>query len=250
MQTNDPTQSDQPVVPPADQPGPPESAARPAGDETAAQAGEPAVPAQQPAAVPPKESGFKRGARYTLGTETRFGRFMRTMLRFLATVLGLFALGLLAGYLLLARPLDQQARSLRADVENANASLAAAEAGLESARQDAARLEREASGLRDDLRTAQARILLLRASADVAAARMELALNRPAAAKQALETTPAALTELQASLPGPGAEQVKAIAARLELSVGEIDTDPRLASSDLEILIRQLDELEASLFPE
>jgi len=219
-----------------------EPAARP--DEGAGPAGpERAAPAAKP------ESGFKRGLRAFLGTETRFGRFMRGFLRWTAAVAGLFALGLLSGYLLLYRPAQQQVRSLQSEYDQSQKDLQRAQAELDQARQNLKVMERQGQGLQKDLGTARSHVLLLSALAGVNESRMELALKKTAAAREALDPAGAALKQLGPVVAAADSDLLNTAQARLALVLTEISNDPKTAASDLEILTQQLKDLESKLVP-
>ena len=71
-------------------------------EETPQQETPAAVTPPEPAAEPPKPAKkpwLYRVLYATLSPQTRLGRFMRPVLRWTATIVGLFALGMLATYL-------------------------------------------------------------------------------------------------------------------------------------------------------
>jgi uncharacterized membrane-anchored protein YhcB (DUF1043 family) len=173
--------------------------------------------------------------------ETRFGRFMRSATRILATVVGLFALGMLAVYLLLYRPSQQQLAQTRADLDQAQAALSTAQAERDDA-------QAKNDDLAPRLKTAEAHVTLLQAGADVAAARMALLKEDPAAARKALADTPALLDKLAPDLNRVDANLADTLKTRLDLALGEMAKDPELASSDLAIVADRLSEAETTLF--
>ena len=172
--------------------------------------------------------------------ESRFGRLMRATTRFLALVLGLLAVGFLAAYFLLYRPLQIQESANRQDLEQSSSFLSMIQAERD-------RLLNENTRLQADLDATQAQILLLRAQKDVNLARAELANRNTTTASQALENIAATLKDLTPLVPAEKASQVRSIETRLALVQDEIGSDARTAASDLQILYNQLAELDASL---
>ena len=215
---------------------PNDDAARPG---IGAPAAGPAGPAEasQPGVKPKKSSGGM------FNPQTRFGRFMRGLTRFLGIVVGLFALGMLATYLLLYQPLAQQSAAQQAELAQDRQKISQAQQDLSAARQQVATLSASSGTLSNSVSLAKDRQSLLSALAAVNQARYHLAVGDLAAAHADLVEIPARLAAL-ASAPGA---QVQDIRSRLDLATGEMDRDPKTALSDLGILADQLAALESQL---
>ena len=191
------------------------------------------APAPEKTAPPAKPSGGLFNPR------TRFGRFMRGLTRVLAIIVGLFALGMLATYLLLYRPLDDQAAKLKAELAQDRQQIAQLQADLDQSRQDAARLTAANQSLGQNADQAKARQALLAALAAVNEARYHLAAGDTPAAQAALAGVPTGLNSLGAA-PSAGVQDAR---SRLDLVNQELTRDPKTAASDLAILADQISTL-------
>jgi hypothetical protein len=125
--------------------------------------------APEQSAPPPKRGVWAR----LVNKDTRFGRFNRALLRWLAIVLSLFLLGLLAAYFALVRPLQLQNEQYRA-------SLAAADETtqrLEQINVDKGDLEKQLADLQAAATVDADHILLLRATGKLQDARIAYLLD-------------------------------------------------------------------------
>lgn len=169
---------------------------------------------------------------------TPFQRFLRAALRWTALVVGVFALGLLSGYILLYQPAQRQNAQLKASLTTANQ-----KAGTTD------QLKSENEQLTQQVNLANGHILLLQALNDANSARLGLANKDTASARKVLTPTSATLDRLVSAL-GPDQQQTaKAAQARLSLVLTELSSDPTTAASDLAILSKQLVDLEQKAYP-
>ena len=221
--------------------------------ETAAEETPPIEPFHETGAEPGPASPEKKPQRgflhFLFGADTRLGRFNRAALRFLATVLGLFALGLLAGYLLLYRPALQELQRTRADLAQATQRLDGLQTNLDQSQQAQADLKKSNQELASQTEGANNHALLLQAMNQANLARLSLAKNDPAGAQQALKETPAILLKLNPAISAQNADLAKSIQARLNLVLAELQRDPKTAASDLGILNDQFLDLEKKINP-
>jgi hypothetical protein len=219
-----------------------EESAAPAGRENAENTTE-HIGAEVFSAGETVEKPARRGFFHWLfNPETGFGRFMRKLVRGLALVIGLLALGVLAAYILLYRPLQQQYRTDLAELESARQNLSSLTQEVGSLRTRSSTLEASFSG-------EQNHVTLLRVMRDVTLARAELAGGDPKAASTALERAKKDLTSLDAAMKTADSDLATTIRGRLDLALTEIAPDADTAISDLVILAQKLEEMEKLLFP-
>jgi len=175
---------------------------------------------------------------------------MRDLLRVLAVVAGLLALGLLAGFLLFYVPLRARARSLETELNRARQEFVQASGNLEQANDSLEQIQRQNRDLQQQLDAAESRGLLLSALNDVTSARLALAQEDPEAALEVLAATPDKLASAAPAMENADATLASATQRRLLLVLDEIPGDPQTAASDLEILSAQLQDLEEMMLTE
>jgi len=164
-------------------------------------------------------------------------RRLRRLLFWTLSVTGVFALGLVAMWLVRVGPLSTEFEKARSEVES-----------LESELEDLRPLQAENAQLIDELAMGESQLQLLDVLVNVTSAQLALAQEDEIAAKAALAGTKVSLVELEEKLSAEDAETVRGMIDRLELVQGELDTDEFAASRDLEILANNLLSLERSLF--
>jgi hypothetical protein len=168
--------------------------------------------------------------------QLRVGRFMRSLTRTLALIVGFFALGMLATYLLLYKPLADESTGLRSDLAQARQKVDQ----LQQANTSLTKSNQEMSACVEQGKGRQA---LLAALAAVNQARADLTANKAADAKKALGDVSTALDQLAPAAGSANTAQIAAFRSRLALALGELDRDPQSAASDLGILSTQLTDL-------
>jgi hypothetical protein len=177
---------------------------------------------------------------FFLGKETRLGRIMRPFLRWTAAVVGLFALGLLAGYLLLYQPTQKAFDSANLQIAQAQSdmtTLKAQVAGLQSTLTSANQAIKAAQ---DETKVALARNNLLVVVYDVANARTYLAQKDGAKLINALDKARADLDVVQPYIIGTKKELSDELNSRMETVRSVVVRDATLAQSDLENLYTAL----------
>lgn len=180
--------------------------------------------------------------------ETRTGRITRPVLRWLAAITGLFALGLMVGYLALYQPVSQQKDTALLQLTMAQEQVRTGEANLKTMTADRDAVQKKLTQSEADLSKARAENDLLLVLVSVNNARVALVNKDGASAKTALD---------QAQLDLPRALPVlekydKAVAdvlkSRLELASKELVIDPQAAQTDLGKLQSDLLALLATVF--
>ncbi|HVN53994.1 MAG TPA: hypothetical protein VMT46_06655 [Anaerolineaceae bacterium] len=229
----------------------PVSPAENSAAETANHGAPPVEPFQETAGEPAPAAPAKKPRsgvlNFFFNPDTRFGRFNRATLRVVATVVGLFALGLLSAYLLLYRPAQQELQQTKADLARANQRLDSLQTDLDQARLAQENSNRSSQELSGQTEMANNHVLLLQAMNKANLARLALAKNDPAGAEQALKDAPAILLKLNPAISAENGDLAKSIQTRLNLALNEIRSDPRTATSDLGILNDQFLDLEKKI---
>jgi septal ring factor EnvC (AmiA/AmiB activator) len=237
---------------------PPASEEKPV--EEANQTGENPAPAvdtpekETPAAVTPaaepekpaKKPWLSRALYATFSPETRLGRFMRPFLRWTAAIAGLFALGMLATYLLLYAPATQQLAAVQADLQSVQQQAAKTSSSLAAAQTSLADLQTRYDQSQAALKKAEMRVSLLQVANQVAAARLALDNRDGAAAQKALADARTILNQVLPDVKSIDANAATQLDSRLTLVVSELN-DPTTAQADLVILATKLSTLDSAL---
>jgi hypothetical protein len=201
-----------------------------------------AAPAEpiQPAAELPQHSWLYRFLNFLLGRESRLGRIMRPFLRWTASIVGLFALGLLAGYLLIYRPTQKSLddASLQLSQQKAEVSRLQAQIGDLQNSINAANQANQAA--QDSLKKAQARNNLLVLIYDVANARTFLAQKDGAKVMTAMDQARTDLDVIQPYLVTNKKELADELNGRLETVRSVLVRDAQQAQVDLDSLYNAL----------
>lgn len=203
------------------------------------------APAAEPQ-TPPKKTWLYRFLYATLSPETRLGRIMRPVLRWTAAIAGLFALGMLATYLLLYAPAAQQLAAVRADLQTVQQQAAATSSTLAAAQKSLADLQTRYDQSQAGLKKAGLRVSLLQVANQVAAARLALDNRDGAAAQKALADARTILNQVLPDVKNADANAATQLDSRLTLVVSELN-DPATAQADLAILATRLGTLDSTL---
>lgn len=110
-------------------------------------------------------------------------------------------------------------------------------------------LEPKNKELQDALSQADVRTALLTAQVDIANAQLALMQNDALAASSALEKTPELMEGLKGKLASDQQKVWEDLSARLNLAISEIGKDSYAAQSDLDVLMKGLQELESAFTP-
>ncbi|MGH2607280.1 MAG: hypothetical protein ACRDG5_11880 [Anaerolineales bacterium] len=167
---------------------------------------------------------------------SRMSRFGAMLLRWGAGLGAVFALGIIATWLVQVGPRTREITRLKADLEAANRDLTAAQAELEELRP-----------LEEEFRRSEQRRLVLHVLVDIIRAQGALAQSDESGARQALRETSDRLAALGDSL-GPAFQtRIVTMSDRLQLILREITSDPFAAQSDLSVLATNLSGLEREI---
>jgi hypothetical protein len=163
-------------------------------------------------------------------------------------VIGLFALGLLAGYFLLYQPTQAQVDSSRDALGQRDAALQGLQNQMQTLTAGQAAAQKQATTTASDLAAARNRNTLLLVVNDIATARMQLALKDGAKAMNALTQAKADLAAAQAFLSLTNKADFDEIQARLNVMTSVLVSDPQVALSDMDNLYTRLLAIDQSLF--
>lgn len=176
-------------------------------------------------------------------SKKRGSGFLRTCLFWLVGLLGIFALGIAATWVLQVRPrsakiemLDIQAATLQAEVID-----------LEERLNLLLPLEDENIALLAETTTMGHGLTLLRVLLSVKTSQMALMLDNVVDAQEELANSRENLERLEQELTGAEEEVVRDIINRLDLIQSEIDRDPDAAAQDLTIIANTLVTLERAI---
>ncbi len=198
-----------------------------------------------PESVPEMSAAPRKGALYVLfSPETRMGRFLRPLVRWLAIIVGLFALGFLTAYLLLYRPeyasrLDAQKQiaTLQQELKETKSELTKTAADLKAVqeRYDATKTEAEKLAVR---------VQIAAVIQNALEAQNALANREQGIARQAVTSAKAALEKVQPAIRGKNPALADDLMTRLQLAISEMERDPKTAQKDLRILVDSLQKVD------
>ncbi len=165
-------------------------------------------------------------------------------LRWTTGLLVVFALGLVAAWLVQVRPLRQQVAVLEQERE----SLLASVADLQAQTDRLEGVDAENTALKATQAVLEQNSALLMAKAGTVQAQFVLASGGDAGeAVEALSTADGQLEVLEKALSGTQQESVRALRYRLAMAVEEIESDPFAAQRDLEVLANGLETMAKDL---
>ncbi len=180
--------------------------------------------------------------------ETRLGRFMRPVLRWLAAITGLFGLGLLAGYLLLYQPTQRALDAALEKLTTASQLVSQKEQGLASAQTGLNQAQLSVKQVQDQLAAAASENSLLIVMVDVSSARVALVEKDGASAKTAITQAQAALNLALPYIASQDKVLSDLLQTRLDLISKELVSDAQGAQTDLGKLSSDLTDLHKKLF--
>ena len=212
--------------PPSDQP---ESTQPPPAPETA---GPVKAATLTPETVKPKKSPF--------GRETKAGRALRRAIQVLAFAVGFFGLGFFTAYLLLYRPLANQAKANNVELVQLRQDIEAREAELERSSLTFQGVEEQNKQYGADLEKANARAAVLQVLNKITEARLNLAEDDASAARLGLDEAEKLLSGSLPQLEKLGAASADTFAQLFELARSDLARNAGLAAQDLERLTSEL----------
>ena len=191
----------------------------------------------------------RKGLAYRLfSPETRLGGVMRPVLRWLAAIIGLFALGLLAGYILNYQPAQRELDAALARLATTSQIVDQKQLGLETAQTGLGQAQLSLKQAQEKLDAAASENKLLIVMVDVSDARVALAAKDGAAAKNAIEQAQTNLSQALPYIESQDKVLSDLLKSRLDLIGKELVSDSQAAQSDLGKLASDLDSLHQKIF--
>lgn len=202
-------------------------------------------------AVPPKKpaSAGKSPAK-TKKQPSKFGRFMRKLLRAIVTAVLLFGAGVLVSYYFIQAPRVKDLNSQVDQLQTENLDLQDQVMEFQAEVADLSPLADENQSLRESLTDEMLHVQILSALKDVQSAQVSLADSQLDAARLALTRTDSKLEDLRSMLSTDNEGVVDGMVQRLDLAFEGLDGDPVAAAADLSVLANNLVTLENTLFSE
>jgi polyhydroxyalkanoate synthesis regulator phasin len=168
---------------------------------------------------------------------SKAGLFAKRLLRRAVLWLGIFALGIVATWLVQVRPRAMEATDLKSEVQQLQDQVSDLEASLD-----------ELKGVEAERNELELHLSLLDILVDVSAAQLAINDGNFDTAQAALTDTDTKLSDLAGVLEQDYQETIDGMQSRLALALEEINQDAFAAESDLEVLRNSILALERSLF--
>jgi len=182
-------------------------------------------------------------------TDSRMRRWLRSLVRWVLLIVALFGVGVLTAYFLLYQPALERSNRIENDLKTARQELETSQKELQSAQSEITRLKGEVETATGSLEAAQNRAYLQMSLTNVANARLALANKDVANTRTALAAARADLEKLLPAVQAANKTLADGLLARIDLAIGEVASDSRTAIADLDVLVRNLQEVEKTLFP-
>ena len=229
---------------------PDEDVPSPVSEPKAAQEPQPnPIPADKPLYPPlPTQQPRRSPLTFLLGPETSVGRFMRPLLRWLAAVTGFFALGLLAGYIMIYQPTQRELDAAQLSMPQTTPALTQKDQTLQASQSSSEQAQQNLKLAQTQLSKAASENGLLVVLVGISNARVSLVTKDGPAAKIALEQAQADLAVIYPYISGLDLNNDELLKSRLDLAAKELVTDPTAALSDLDKLAVDLADLHQKLF--
>ena len=190
--------------------------------------------------VPPVEAVEKK-------PPTRFQLFLRKALIVLGGAALVFLAGFLTDHFVRFKPLADEMKETRAQLEDANQAVSDLESENKTLIASNQKAEKEIAGLKDEVFAVRANALFYQVLVDVNAARIAMFLDDIEGAQAALADTQSRIEELRPAIEAVEPNSTISLLARLELVVSGLDRDKDTSLIDLELLTKSLLELEPHL---
>jgi hypothetical protein len=165
----------------------------------------------------------------------------------LELIIGVLALGLLVGYLLLYRPVTQQLTAAQQESQQNAAQVKQVQADLDKAKGDLKTAGARADQLQAKLDIEVSRSQVLRAMNEITKARMALAAKDNANTVKALDASLAFLKPIMPTLEKLDSAEASTLTALFTLAKNDLARDTKLASQDLDRLQAELELAEKNV---
>ncbi len=174
--------------------------------------------------------------------------FFKKLLRWSVLVSLFFLAGLLSAYFFLYKPVAQNLAETQDRLADAVQQAEELKSRLTAAETTVTGLKSENETLQAELDEANDHLSLIQVLVDVSTARLALVFEDVPGAKLALTDTPAHLERLSARIAEYDANLASSMPQRLSLILSGLESDPKTAEIDLELLTKNLLDVEKALF--
>lgn len=178
---------------------------------------------------------------------SRFVRFLRKVMIGFAIVAVIFLAGFLTDHFIRYRPLSKELDNTRSELEQANQELSDLEDENDRLTKANQAANDELDALEAELIAARANLKFYQVLVDVNTARIELFMEDIESAQTALEETRDNLEDLLPFIEEVDSELALSLPRRLDLIISGLVRDPEIAQIDLELLTKDLLDLELLL---
>ena len=186
---------------------------------------------------------------------SRLQQFFRTVLIWLVVIAFAFSAGMVADHFLRYKPLSEANLATRTELDQAQQDLSEKQAGIDRLtilNQDAgdqiAKLENEKKALEDQISLTTTHLELFQVLVDVSNARVALFLENVEEAQTYLVKTQQRLDDLLPRITESDPALAQDLPQRLNLIISGLDRDPETAKIDLELITKDLLNIEEALF--
>jgi type II secretory pathway component PulM len=213
-------------------------------NNAAIQPEQPAPETFEPSQTPTQAESVATPAKAEKTQPGRLQRFFRKLLVWLVVIAIAFLAGILTYHFVRYKPLSENNVKTQAALDQANQEIT----DLQAETKKIATLESEKSGLQDQLETAAAHSELLQVLVDLSNARLALFQNDVEGAKAALANTPQRLDNLLPFIAKYDTNLAQSMPQRLGLIVSGLERNTETVKIDMELLTKELLEIEGTLF--
>lgn len=190
--------------------------------------------------IPEKKSSL-------FSADTRFGRFLRDLVRALAIVVGLVGVGALLVVLLMVRPLQQAQNDLAMSATQTASDLDRRTADLEKTQKELRAANQHIQDVQTSMKNQQSGGDILQAENQLLRAQSALLEKDAQNARAYVDAAEEQLANILETIAKSDKNQADSIRALFTLIKGDIDRNPALFSQDVKRLLDELDALNGKM---
>lgn len=198
---------------------------------------------QEPAGKEADRPAGLRFFQFWFHRQTRFGRFNRVVVRWLAIIIILFALGLLAGYQFLYKPAQSSSQELQLQLDQDRSQAATLNSQVTALSTQVAALSQQNASLLP----ASDRAQLLELASQFQTARLYLEKKDFDSAQKVLLANRTALADAAPVIASQDKSMSQTLQTLLDQSMSVLSSDPQKAAGNLDALIKLLLTLEQGM---
>jgi septal ring factor EnvC (AmiA/AmiB activator) len=205
--------------------------------------------------VPPASETAAASAKEEKPQPNRLQRFFRKALIWLVIIVIAFSAGMAADHFLRYKPLSEANVATQAELDQAHQDLSDMQAGIDrlnilnqEAEDNIAKLETEKQALQDEIELTKTHLELFQVLVDVSNARVALFLENVDEAKTNLVQTQQRLENILPRIAEFDPALAQDMPQRLNLIISGLDRDTETAKIDLELITKDLLNIEEAIF--